>query len=309
MAYYTGSANSLTELRQALIDACVAEGWTWNSSEQVLHKGALYANLTISSIGLNLLGRTGLTSGPAPNAVRIGQIYGRAGFPTLEVTWPASYEIFAFTGEIYLVVNYSIDRYQWLAFGQSTVSSLAGSGMWVAGSLGSTLVGFVSGGGDAPINISATGGGDQGGYQQTSCALFWGAAFAGRPQCMNYWVHSGLDGHGWALTSDGSISLPLGVLPLTPLPALLPNSWNSEAVLLPCRCWKVRPSNKVSLVVDLAHARTTRIDNYMPGEVVELGGDRWKMFPWHRRNIAVRNGGRGLDHTGSFGWAIRYEGP
>jgi len=82
-------------------------------------------------------------------------------------------------------------------------------------------------------------------------------------------------------------------------------------VLLPIRAYKIRPSSKVSLIGDLENARYMRIDNYAPGEVFNLGAERWKALPWHQKNAtpAGRSGGDGLTHTGTLGWAIRYEGP
>lgn len=90
---------------------------------------------------------------------------------------------------------------------------------------------------------------------------------------------------------------------------LLPNRWNSEAVLLPIRGWKVRPENKITLTLDLEHARWTRVDNYEPGQLISIGPDRWKIFPCYRKNAAARDGGTGIDHSGTLGWAVRYEGP
>jgi len=308
MSNYTGTANDLTALRQALITACTGEGWAWDGVNEVLSKGLLFARLTISSIGISLMGRTSATAGDAPYAVRIGQMFSRSGYPTFEITYPAAYEIFLFAQEVYMVVNYGVDRYQWLAFGQSTVSGLAGTGMWVGASLGSTLVLAAPGYHNAPINISPTGGGEQGGYGEISTGLFWGDGFSVRPQSLGGWVHSGFDGDGWRL-GNGTNDQPLGIAPLVPLIGILPNAWNSEAVLLPIRAYKLRPSNKISLVADLEHARYTRVDNYAPGEIITIGSVRWKVLPWHRKNANARNGGVGIDHTGTFGWAIRYEGP
>lgn len=42
------------------------------------------------------------------------------------------------------------------------------------------------------------------------------------------------------------------------------------------------------------------------------GTDRWKIYPFHRKNAAVRNGvswSTGADHSGTFAYAIRYTGP
>ncbi|SFB48389.1 hypothetical protein [Azotobacter beijerinckii] len=290
MAYYSGTANDLTALRQALIDACGLEGWSWNGTTEVLSKGTMFLRLQIVSGYLTLLGRTSATAGDAPDVVRIGQL------GSTPLAYPLTYEIFAFAGEVYLVVNYSVDYYQWCAFGDSTVQGLPGSGMWVGASIGSSAA-------SSGVTIDAAYGGA--GSSTTTAALFWGTnAVSGANR--NAWLHSDLDAQGWwlAQTLTGE---SIGVKASVPLIGLLPNAWNSEAVLLPIRTWKIRPSNKLSLIADLENARYTRVDNYTPGEIVTLGSDRWKIFPWYRKDAANRNGGS--SHTGTFGWALRYEGP
>lgn len=294
MAYYTGTANDMTALRQALINTCVLEGWAWDGGSEVLSKGAMFLRLQVVSGYLTLLGRISATAGDMPNVVRIGQM------GSMPITFPLTYEVFAFAGEVYMVVNYGVDYYQWCSFGQSTVTGLPGSKMWVGATLEASAP-TTSG----PISIAADSGSSV--NNSVTPALFWATQIASSRN-RNYWVHSDLDGQGWwlAQTVDGG---RVGVGHISPLVGLLPNSWNSEAVILPLRCFKIRPSSKVSLVVDCEHARITRIDNYEPGQIITIGTDRWKVFPWFRKNTAVRSGGVNIDHTGTFGWAIRYEGP
>ena len=296
MGYYTGTANDMTALRQALIDACTqpAEGWAWNGTTEMLSKGAAFLKLQVVSGYLTLLGRTSASAGDAPNVARIGT------FVSTAITWPVTYEIFAFAAEVYLVINYSADLYQWCAFGLSTVQGMAGSGMWVAASLATAA--------PTSINMTQTAGAGASGY---ACpALFWQTTYI-YAEVRNGWVHSDLDSQAWwmAQTVDGAT---VGVSAAAPLIGILPNTWNSEAVLLPIRAYKVRASSKISLVADLEHARYTRIDNYTPGQIVTIGSDRWKVFPWYRKNTASRNAGSSSGssaHTGTLGWAIRYEGP
>ena len=99
--------------------------------------------------------------------------------------------------------------------------------------------------------------------------------------------------------------------PVNPLVSLLPNGWNSEAVLIPIRAYKQRFESKISITADLVHARYTRVDNYAPGEIIAIGGQRWKIFPWYRKDSTARQGTGGWRgaHSGTLGWAIRYEGP
>lgn len=297
MSYYTGTAVDLAGLRQALFDACVAEGWTLTG--EILSKGTMFLRVQIVSGYLTFLGGTGQSAGALTGAAaavsRIGTLN------NIAIAFPVKYEIFAFTNEVYLVINYNVSYYQWAAFGKSTVQGLPGTGMWFGASC------FAS----APnvLAMVATGGSTSSGYCVPG--LFYrhrGFANTGANNLESR-IHHGLDSLNW---SDGVNATNPGAAAtdaMTPLLAMLPNTWNSEAILLPIRAFLPRASNKTSLVADLEHARYTRVDNYTPGDIITLGTDRWKVFPWYLKNSAARDGGSNITHTGTFGWAVRYEGP
>ncbi|WP_312467013.1 hypothetical protein [Stutzerimonas nitrititolerans] len=297
MAYFYGSAVAMAGLRTALVDACTANGWSWDADSEVLSKGAMYLRLQVVGDYLVLLGRTASGSGDAPNAVRIGQL------GSTPVTWPVTYEIFVFEDEVFMTINYSIDYYQWCMFGRSKVAGLPGTGMFVSASLSHQAA-------SNGVQISTSSGG-AGGLSKACPAAFWatsGSTSGTYRAHYNSWIHSDIDGQGWLLSqaiADGAV----GAAAMSPLVTLLPNNWNSEAVLLPLRAWKTRASSKVSLVLELEYARVTRVDFFDPGQVIELGPDRWKVFPWYRKSTSERNGTTTGDHTGTLGWAIRYEGP
>lgn len=48
MAYSNGVAVDFTAVRTALISACTAEGWTWDSGNEVLHKRAATSTCRLS---------------------------------------------------------------------------------------------------------------------------------------------------------------------------------------------------------------------------------------------------------------------
>jgi len=293
MGFYSGSANDMTAVRSALVDACVAEGWAWNSSTEMLSKGPLFLRLQIVSGYLTLLGRTSAAAGDAPSIVRMGQM-GTA------ITWPVEYMFFIFDAEVYCVIRFGVDYYLWCAFGQSTVAGLLGTGMWVAASVHAV--------GNQNPAISPIAGAELS-FGYGCAAIFWRTNTGGLVNAHDHWVHSDIDDQGW--WSGQSVgAAAVGIKPVVPLIGLLPNSWNSEAVLLPMRAYKIGPSNKLSMTVDLEHARYTRVDNYSPGEIIQIGSDRWMVLPFYRKNTAARDGSsQPADHTGTMGWAIRYEGP
>lgn len=292
--FYSGSANDLSALRSALFSACTSEGWTLSGN--ILSKGTLFMQVLIADPFLTFQGATGVSNGAltgaAPGVTRLGTILGQS------LSWPATYQIFIFDAEVYLIVNYNVGYYQHAAWGKSTVAGLPGTGMWFGSSVPPA----------AMNSMTVTADGSTSSFVYPCPALFWAGvnSYYG-PDYRTYWVHHDLDSLGWwptpAANSYGSV---IGVDSLTPLMSLLPNAWNSEAVLLPARSYTLRGSAKASLVADLQHARFTRIDNHEPGEVITIGSDKWKVFPWYLKNSAVRNGGTPVTHSGTFGWAIRY---
>jgi hypothetical protein len=311
MAYYSGTASSLTALKNALLTHAQADGWTL--TVDVLSKAGVYFQIGLTSTSITCLGcESNAVANPAPDIVSIGRLFQRSGYPTKEISFPCNYEVFGFAQELYLVVNYDVDRYQWMAFGKSKVPGLVNSGGWCGASVGK----YTSTGGGTDTTYVLMGqefGGDS--YGEICPALFWATDF-GHYNSRNFWVNHGLDSDGWTWYGSAS-SNPIGIRHAIPLLGLQPSSWNSETALLPLRAYKQRSSYKSSLVVDLEFARLVRMDNLSPGDILTIGPDKWKVFPWYKKNTAARNasgvslssGYTYVDHTGTFGWAIRYEGP
>ncbi|WP_373388980.1 hypothetical protein [Pseudomonas alcaligenes] len=290
MGYYTNAVADLDAFRSAIIDACVAEGWTLSGA--ILSKAGMFLTLQVVSGQLKLRGGTGAAAGALTDpSTEVTIAAGGGGSSIVPLTFPATYHLFVFDQEVYCVLNYSVNRYQWCAWGKSTVGGLVSSGMW----LGATWGGVASGSGfSIGLNTNST--------ANPSGALMW-AAHPNNTTRTSL-IAAGLDGKTW-FTDDwlGGTYVANEIL------ATQPNSFNSESVLVPIRAYAPRPSLKWSLVTDLVYARYLRIDNYEPGQLIELGTDRWMVFPWHQKNPAARNGGGAINHTGTFGWAIRYEGP
>jgi hypothetical protein len=295
MAYYSGSAADMSALRSALVSACTSEGWSWDSSSEMLSKDTLFLRLQVSSGFLRLRGRTSATEGDAPMDVQMGPFTSRQNPQFPAFVYPLDYELFIFDSEVYCVIKYSLDVFQFCAFGQSSIS-LPGTGLWLS----------ASGWGNSAQYYSGLVLGVEGAASSLSfvCpAPFWrNGGSSGQNES---WVHSNCDNQGWWWGQTSS-SMPLGASALSPLMKIQPSSWNSEAVLLPIRAYKVRADNKQSLIVDLAHARYLRIDYYSPQQLIVLGEERWRVFPFYQKNTSVRDGG--ANHSGTLGWAIRYEG-
>jgi hypothetical protein len=318
MAYYSGVANNVNELLTALRNSAVADGWTLTGD--VLGKDTMHVE-TLISYG-NVKARAGLDgamTSPCPWQ-HIGYVLKSTQSTPCDITYPCNWEFHGHAQEVYFVVNFAVDRYQFLAWGKSTVPGLPGVGTWIGATVGYVL--------DEnqpqtptntmPITIYAYGGGGlvNSNYGYISAALFGTSTFGYETGNVTpCYVHHDLDGYGWRIEpSSSSTYHPFARQWIAttgntgPYAKMQPSAWNAESALLPLRCYFRRPSSMLSLIVDCEHARLLRIDNLTPGDVLTLGSDKWKVYPWHRKNTAERDGGHAIDHTGTFGWAIRYLG-
>lgn len=309
MSYTTGSANNATELRTAIFAACTADGWAVVSP--VMSKGAQALQIDLNTVstaqGLRFKGGKSVSAGAlvggCPQHVSMGDRTNMA------FTWPVTYYIFGFADEVYVVVNHDVDRFQWAAWGKS-VHQMPGTGMWFGASIAAQA-------GSPTVNMQFRFDGFVASTGYCNPALFWRDAAGqggGAAGFVESHMHHGLDADVWTEGGNGKEG-PFAALSANPLLSLLPNVWNSEAVLLPIQALLIRAANMSALAVTCVNARYLRIDNYAPGELITLGADRWMVFPWLRKDATLRNGMTAASavaanlQTGTLGWAIRYEGP
>lgn len=299
MATTTGTATSMTDLRSRIVAACQSGGWSWDAANEVVYRDGVFVRLTAQSATIMALhGRTAIDGGAAETSVAY-MAKGGAG----DWVWPVTYEVFCFASEVYVIVNTHEDFYQWLAWGKSLFAdALPGSGAWYAGSTYQTGVSWTP-----VITIDRSGSSYSSSYTgsaNTNPGLFWSANFG--------FVHHGLTAATpWASGSPGGCPL------INDLLAVLPNSWNDEVVLLPIRKAGPTVDSRYALTLELRNARYTRNDWYAPGEVVTIGQDRWKIYPFFKKNVQYRNGtvsggtspSGGSNHSGTLAMAIRYDGP
>ena len=308
MAYQTGSVATFAALQSSIETFLAANGWTLASG--VLSKGAQFCKLTASTYELRLdagTGQSGATlTGPCAQAVKLME------FTLVPIGWPLTYEIHALTGpdEVYIAVNYNVDKYQHLHFGVSSTPAIGGTGMWFGGSFNSV--------------ISRT---------STTCKLFLqnGSGFGGYVGAQSYdglglgfffssttggnqssFVHCGLEGSSWKTTYGGATGNLLGPDYTAALLFALPSDSSESDVLLPIHALLARSAQGQTIVASLAHARYCRLDNLVAGQVITFGPDAWKVYPMYARNAQQRDGmawGNGAQHSGTFGVAIRYTGP
>lgn len=293
MPFVTGSAGDITALRTAIINACTANGWTL--AGDVLSKGTAFLRLQVVGTALESLGGTGidggnLLTGVAPHVVRVGS------WGVSPMQFPATYEIHIHTApdEVYCLVNYNVTDYQWLAFGLSSVAGMAGTGMWFGATYFNSPL-------SDEVNLAADGVGTN--NNRESVALFH-HGFAQR----QHFVHHGFDSFSWSV--EGALipgSTLSSLKAVAPLYERSPNS-DGDAPLLPLRSYVMRLQNKSALAVDCEHARLVRIDNFEPRDVITIGADKWRLYPWWRKSLVGRDGGFAITNSGTMGWAIRFDG-
>lgn len=310
MAFITGSATSFSDLRTALINGCVANGWS--NSGNILWKGGSYFEITATSTYLQIYGGTGQSggalSGKSPHGARLGGSY---------VTFPISYDLHIFTNpdEVYLVVNYNTDYYQQISFGTTSIAG-GGYGPWFTGA-NNTAYGPSANNGMNVFNsfyyiyaycFASTSTNGLGLFNYASWSGEVAASFVyttanGTPGWYGY--NSGATSA--RLSNGGSASLVAGLLNSTPV------GFNSGSILLPIKATLDMGSNGRAVVASLANARFCRIDNNLPGEIISYGSEQWKVYPWLRKSTASRDGISNStevppNHSGTLGYAVRYTG-
>ena len=303
MGYTTGTANNIDTVKTALTDACVTGGWMLTGDE--LSKDGIFVQVQVvtsppEEVRIELLGRTAAGAGDAPNVVAMRRMKNLMAPAFDEIlTFPLQYHIFVFSNnEVFMVINYSSDIYQWMAFGQSNQPGLPGTGNWVAASLShvSPTAGVMLAS-DGAINYVHMGNP----APMWSVALDW-------PERRNYWVHNAIDpSYPWSCgqTNTSRVNTIMGIAYLTELIDASPNAFNNESVLLPIRAYKFREASKWSQILEIKNARHLRIDNYTPKEIITLGNEQWMVFPFYRKKTT---NDAPWKHSYLYGWAIKYEG-
>lgn len=326
MAFYTGSAVNVTGLLTALQNACTTNGWSLNAN--ILSKAGCYVEIAISGNGLSIVCGTGQTNGVLTGEMRAAdnrRIYSSLAGIGQSISYPLTYNIHVFDKEVYLFVNYNVDHWSYIAFGQSPVAGLPGTGNWYGG------IGI---GGDSytyPGGVT-----NDGKNGHLFSMLFSTRSLAGTigntTQQVNSFFHHGLDGNDWSCSGSGVgsfanagwTSMPSQAsasLVASPAQNLQPNAWNGEAILLPITpAVYHQADDTLAIVGDLKYARYTRIDNYEPGQVITIGNLKYKVYPWLKKNTAARDGEdylnfnptnydvRRVQHSGTFAVAILYDG-
>lgn len=313
MAYYTGTVNNFADLKAVIEGAAIDAGWALVSG--ILSKYGHFIQLETGTNGgypfLSINAATSQSGGVLSGQVATGaKMYSSK---NMVLAWPSEYFIHAFDREFYCFLKSNVDLYQTLTFGVSDMPGIGGTGGWygsmaaigreqnpssqkydslfrlqmsndeiIAGHLGYTDIGSLG-------------------------SPFWSNKNVSQVEDTRSKIHIDLGLGGWVNTQNSGISSVAALL--VSAPSLL----NGGHVLLPVKNITRRNAGGVTTVLQHEHLRWVRNDLIENEEIIEYGGDRWKCYPALRKNLSNRNGypivgGEGFNHSGTLGYAVRYDG-
>lgn len=303
MAYASSPVANIADLLTFIRNTCTANGWTLSGN--VLWKGSTYVEvLNDGTVGVRIHGGTGKDgsnnlTGACATPAYFGTIAGQA------LTYPLTVEVHINTSpdEVYVVLSYATSFYSLMAWGISDVPGITGSGVWFHANRTSA-----QGTNEYQLGLDGTTAQTNFGAHPDGFPLFCVTALTNAGGTNNSFIHHDVDALGWS--DSGSGNVPSSFRYVHPLASYLPNAWNNETVLLPYPIYVPRTSgSKQTLVADLKHIRHCRIDYHEPGDIITLGADMWKLYPWFCKSLTSRDGGSGLTHSGTLAYALRYTGP
>lgn len=289
-------------MKSVIETQCVANGWTL--SDNILSKDSCFFKLIDSTtVSLQLWGglsKTGSTLNSTPTyGVQIKS------FTSVSITWPIRYHLFIFNNpsEVYCFIEYNSGYFQQLSFGKSDITGI-GLGAWFTGMV-STSMTIETGNIMLTSNINycySTGFNNV----DQNCGLFIGKTNLNK---QTSYIYSDLDEGSWKYNTDSGGTLSVASNFVSGLLTSLPNLSNQSAILLPIKAVVSRSSGGLTIAANLKNARLLRIDNHESKDLVTFGSEQWMVFPWYKRNITSRNGvaATPVNHSGTYGFAIRYE--
>lgn len=322
MAFSTGTAASYDELKTAVETACVAAGWTLDSG--ILSKGSAFVQLQVAipssasryqqGTGLAAFPGTGKNGstllGTVSNAPRLGPLTRPDQSYFKQIDLPFDYFIFAFSApdEVYVIARWE-GYYTRLCFGVSKTPGAGGNGLWVDASVYG-YEGYVSYNGAVIGAASGSASSLQNSYAYSPCITgMWQNTRAHNAgiSCSSSLINTGA---GWMAGGPLNYAGQCNAIePIAPLVAALQSGSFADPPLLPIRVHQCISATENRVVLEVENARYFRLKNHEPEAIIQRGGSQWMVFPWLRKDGTVAGDVDTATHSGTFGWAIRYEGP
>lgn len=310
MSYQTGTVSSAADLASAIRSFAVANGWTL--SVDVLSKGGCHVRITAPSASEVRI--EGAKNGNF-NSPDICPRYSRI-FLT---SWPgiATYHMAAFDtpDTVWCTVVYGVTDHMHLGFGTVEKYGSWGGGAWFHAS-------HTADAASKDSNISSVvdgSGGPYGSENTTEAGLFWSPRMNRTVGSGSYFenaassIQCDLRGRIWEPPNDSTGTTIHCPTVIGPVHKLNPNTFNGQTLLTPFQIFLQNTDGHYMAVGHVEHVRFVKLTNYNPGDVIEIGPDRWKLFPWYRLDIGYPDGRQtGLNDvirsTGLLGVAVRYDG-
>ena len=324
MAFVTGTAASYAALKTAVETACVAVGWTL--ADDILSKGSAFVQLRVATpsgtggtqqgTGLAAFpgtGKSGTTLlGTVSNAPRLGPLTHPDTSYFKQIDLPFDYFIFTFTApdEVYVIARRG-SYYTRLCFGVSKPLGAGGNGLWVDASVygcegygdhgyNGAIIGAASGSASSRIASTPSYPCITGMWQNTR-GHWYGTSYSS--SLIN-------TGAGWMVGGPLNYAGQCNAIePIDPLVSVLQSGSFADPPLLPIRVHQCISATENRVVLEVENARYFRLKNHEPEAIIQRGGSQWMVFPWLRKDGTVAGDVGVATHSGTFGWAIRYEGP
>lgn len=307
MAFQTGIVNSAADLAAAIRNFAVANGWTLTGN--VVSK--LGAYIEITSPSTSEVRFRGAKDGNFAGA-DLCQFSPRIFF----TSWPTNmtYQMFGFEepDTIWCTIQPSQTTFNHCGFG-----SIAKYGDWEGGAWFHAQYNQLTG--DGACCSSIDGAASTSGYgAPAECGLFWSQnnvnswSGAFTPNAASNLLCD-LRGNAWEPPNN---VVAVGVhcpTVIGPTHKNNPNVFNGQTLLTPFQLFLLNTDGNYMAIGHVEHVRFVKLTNYNAGDIIELGADKWKLFPWHKKDSDLPDGkfptySNPTYSTGLLGVAVRYDG-
>lgn len=309
MAFQSAIVNSAADMRSAIETFAQANGWTLSSG--VLSKNGchtLLSNPSASELRIQNA-KNGIFSGNEIS-VRYSRIF--------LTSWPsaATLNMVAFSNPdtIWVTMNFDVVRFMHIGFG-----NIAKYGTWTGGQWFHAQ--HTSRTKDSNVTSSVDGQSSPNSQNGSSeCALFWSPTnydswYGGYAENTASSIECDLRGRIWEppQVSDPSNLHNIQVPTVTAVTHKKnPNVFNGQTILTPFQLWLKASDGFMQCLGHVGHLRFVKLKNYNPGDLITLGSEKWKLYPWHIHDIGnpdgIRNASENLGSTGILGVAVKYDG-
>lgn len=309
MAYLSVDVNSATDLKAAIESFAQTNGWTLSSG--VLSKNGCYVSISVAAV--NDLRIVGAKNG---NFSGFDQSYTKRIHIS---TWPsrATVHLFGFSNPdtIWMTMNYDVVKFHHMGFGNLIKYGNWGGGQWNHGQH-TMYAESIDTKCFATLGLSG-----RTGYRAGACTGFFADCVdsdgwdSGYIENTPTHLECDIRGRIWEPPyADNGNDKFWTFRFLTPIHYKNPNVFNSQTLLSPFQIWLRASDGFLQCLGHVDHIRWVKLTNYNPGDVITLGSDQWKLFPWCVHDVNWPDGhsvsySEQWSSTGVLGCAVKYDGP